>query len=90
MTKVRGKSRVQTPKGGRPPSKDERRSAAINFRTTPTLKTLAEHLARAEGRSLANFLGCLIRDRCRGGLDRAAPYQAAGEDLQKIGADNAA
>jgi hypothetical protein len=76
MTKVRrSKSRA----GGRPPSKDERRSAAINFRTSPTLKALAERVARSEGRSLANFLERLIWDGCREGLSRATPYQAAGE-----------
>jgi hypothetical protein len=68
MTKVRSKSRA----GGRPPSKDERRTAAINFRTSPTLKALAERLARSEGRSLANLLERLIWDETRG-LDRAAP-----------------
>ena len=91
MTKIRSKSRVQTPKGGRPPlPKGERRTAAINFRTTATLKALAERLARGEGRSLANFLERLIWDGCREGLGRATPYQAAGENTQIIGADNAA
>ena len=65
------KTRSKTQRG-RPPTKGELRTAMINFRTTATMKALAEHLARAEGRSLANFLDCLIRDRCRGGLDRAA------------------
>jgi hypothetical protein len=56
--------------------KDERRTAQITFRTTETLRTLAERLARAESRSLANLLERLIKDECRRSLDRAAPYQA--------------
>jgi hypothetical protein len=40
----------------------EVRSAMIAFRTTPTMKALAERLAKAEGRSLANFLERLIRE----------------------------
>jgi len=48
------------------------------FRTTPSLKALAERVARSEGRSLANFLEQLIWAGCREGLGRAA-YQAAGE-----------
>jgi len=64
--------------GGRPVMRDdERRAAQITFRTTKAMKALAERLARAEGRSLANLLERLIWDECRGGLDRVAPYQAA-------------
>jgi hypothetical protein len=48
--------------------KDERRTAQITFRTTETLRTLAERLARAESRSLANLLERLIRDECRRNL----------------------
>jgi hypothetical protein len=56
----------------------ERREAMVMFRTTPSLKALAERVARSEGRSLANFLEQLIWAGCREGLGRAA-YQAAGE-----------
>jgi hypothetical protein len=73
MSKAQSKIRK-----GRPLTKGERQTVQITFRTTPTLKALAEHLARAEGRSLANFFASLIRNRCGGGPDRAAPYQAAG------------
>jgi hypothetical protein len=71
-------------------SKDERRTAVILVRTTTRLKALAERAARAEGRSLANLLERLIWDGCRGDLSRSAPYQAAGGDLRRIGADSAA
>ena len=56
------KARPKTQKG-RPPTKDERQTVQITFRTTASLKSLAEHFAKAEGRSLANFLGRIIRDR---------------------------
>jgi hypothetical protein len=79
------------PKGGRPPLSDrERRTVMITFRTTTTVKALAERGARSEGRSLANYLEQLIWGGCREGLGRATPCQTAGEDLRKIGADNAA
>jgi len=35
---------------GRPATRGEKRTAVIAFRTTATTKTLAEHLARKEGR----------------------------------------
>jgi hypothetical protein len=82
MAKAQSRSQAQNPevrerrkprRGGRPTMRDdERRAAQITFRTTMTLKALAERLARAEGRSLANLLERLIWDECRGGLDRAA------------------
>jgi hypothetical protein len=75
MTKTRSKTQR-----GRPVTKGERRTVGINFRTTATLKALAERMARSESRSLANFLERLIWDGCREGLGRAVPYQAAGED----------
>ena len=75
MTKTKSKARR-----GRPATKGaERQTVQITFRLTPTLKTLAEHMARAEGRPLANFLASLIRDRCGGGLGRSAPYQPVRE-----------
>jgi len=67
MTKPRSKAQR-----GRPTTKGERQTVQITFRLTPTLKALAEHMARAEGRPLANFLASLIRDRCGGGQGRAA------------------
>ena len=67
------------PKRGRPATRGEHRTKQITFRTTATLKALAERVARSEGRSLANFLERLIWDGCREGLGRATPYQAAGE-----------
>jgi hypothetical protein len=51
----------------------ERRAAQITFRTTRTLKGLAERLARAEGRSLANMLEQLIWNECRERGERAQP-----------------
>ena len=45
---------------GRPATKGEKRTAVIAFRTTATTKTLAEHLARKEGRSTANLIEQLI------------------------------
>ena len=61
------KARSKTQRG-RPPTKGERRTAAINFRTTAELKALAERLAKAENRSLANLLEQLIWDGCRRSL----------------------
>jgi hypothetical protein len=84
MSKARPKAQK-----GRPSTKGERQTVQITFRLTPSLKMMAEHFAKAEGRPLANFLANLIRDRCREGLGRATPYQAA-EGLRKIGADNVA
>jgi hypothetical protein len=63
--------------GGRPAMKGERRTVIISFRTTATSKALAYRLAKAEGRSLANYIERLIWE---GGLDRVAPYQAAMPD----------
>jgi hypothetical protein len=89
MAKTQSRTQAQTPEisgrkrpkrgaGGRPVMRDdERRAAQITFRTTVVLKGLAERQARAEGRSLANFLERLIWDECRGGLGRTAPYPAA-------------
>jgi len=65
------------PQTKRKKPKGERRSTSITFRTTLELKALAERLARAEGRSLANLLEQLIWNECRGGLDRAAPASRA-------------
>jgi hypothetical protein len=52
----------------------------VAFRTTTTLKSLAERLARAENRSLANYLERLVWDGCRESLGRAASYQPTEED----------
>ena len=71
MAKARSKARR-----GRPWPKTERQTVQITFRLTPSLKAMAEHMARAEGRPLANFFASLIRDRCGGGQGRAAPYQS--------------
>ena len=69
MTQTRDKAKAGKPKvSGRPVTKGERREATVTFRTTPTLKALAERLAKAEGRSLANLLERLIWDGCRRGL----------------------
>jgi uncharacterized protein (DUF2267 family) len=51
----------------------------ITFRTTLTLKALAERLAKAEGRSLANFLERLIWGGWREDLGRAGPHQPEGK-----------
>jgi len=62
---------------------DERRTTQISFRTTETLRTLAERMARAESRSLANLLERLIRDECRRNLiltdERAAAAMSLAE-----------
>jgi hypothetical protein len=47
------------------PPKNERRKTQISFRTTIRLRALAERLAQAESRSLANLLERLIRDEVR-------------------------
>ena len=48
------------------------------FRTTPSLKALAERLAKAEGRSVANLLERLIWDGCRRSLVADERSTAAG------------
>jgi hypothetical protein len=74
MAKGRSKSR-----GGRPSlPRDEQLTETICFRTTAAMKAKAEHLAKAEGRSVSSLLQRLIHDRYRGEFDRAAPYRAAG------------
>jgi hypothetical protein len=79
MTQTRSKAKAGKPKvGGRAVTKGERREAMVMFRTTPSLKALAERLAKAEGRSVANLLERLIWDGCRRSLVADERSTAAG------------
>ena len=41
---------------------DERRSASVGLRMPPTLKSALEELARADGRSLADYIQRALRE----------------------------
>ena len=66
-------------RGGRPSLlRDEQLTETICFRTTAAIKAQAEHIARAEGRTVSNLIQRLIHDRYQGDFGRAAPYPTAG------------
>jgi hypothetical protein len=65
-----------SPHRGRPVTKGEKRTAAIAFRTTATVKALAEHLARREGRSTASLIEQLIERAAAAGTTKSDPLAA--------------
>jgi hypothetical protein len=61
-------------KGGRPSlPRDEQLTETICFRTTAAVKAKAEHLAKAEGRTVSNLIQRLIHDRYQGDFARGRP-----------------
>ena len=75
------------PKGGRPSlPMGARKSVMITLRTTMAIKAMAEDQARAQDRSLSNYLECLIRNGYREGLARRRAYRAVEEDLRNVAA----
>jgi hypothetical protein len=67
----KARSKIQ----GRRTTIGEKRTVAIAFRTTATVKALAEHLARKEGRSTANLIEQLI-ERAAGAAFKSNPLAA--------------